>query len=66
MKHIGRTELLPKAPKDYYEMAVEHFMRVNECDRSVFDRHKKEAFDKLHERFWHEWKIDFGEYLNMF
>ena len=66
VKHIGRTELLPPTPKDYYEMAVEHFMRVNECDRSVFDRHKKEAFVKWHERSRHEWKIDFGEYQDMF
>jgi hypothetical protein len=66
VKHLGRTKQISISNLDYYKMAVEHFMKVNACNRNVFEKHKKDMFTKWHERSQHEWEIDFGEYQNLF
>jgi hypothetical protein len=48
-----------------YEKAVEHFMKVNDCDRSIFERHKEDAFRKWGKRSKDEWTADLGQYKSM-
>ena len=48
-----------------YEKAVEHFMKVNECDRRTFERHREDAFRKWGKRSKHEWTVDLGQYKSM-
>ena len=62
VKHIGLAGILASQGKLNYEKVIEHFMKVNNCDRRMFEAHKKRAFEKWHERSQHQWKIDFGEY----
>lgn len=65
VKHLGRTENISTPNKDFYEIAVEHFMKVNRCSREVFEEHKEQAYVKWEERGQHKWKIDFGKYKNL-
>ena len=45
-----------------YEKVVEHFMKVNNCDRDTFEKHEEKAFEHWRKRSSHEWQVDFGEY----
>lgn len=65
VKHLYRTQQISTPSLDYYKMAVEHFMKVNACNRNVFEKHKRDMFTKWHKRSQYEWEIDFGEYQNL-
>jgi len=65
VKHIGLAGILASQGKLNYEKVIEHFMKVNKCDRRTFEVHKKKAFEKYHERSQFQWKIDLGEYRNV-
>lgn len=62
VKHIGLAGILASEGKLDYEKVVEHFMDVNNCDRRIFEEHKKRAFDEWRKRSQHEWHVDLGEY----
>ena len=62
VKHIGLTGILASEGKLDYEKVIEHFMKVNNCDRRTFEEHKKRAFDEWRKRSQHEWHVDLGEY----
>ena len=62
VKHIGRTEGLAKKGKLDYEIYVKHFMKVNNCDRSTFEKHRNAAFKEWEERRKYTWNMDFGRY----
>lgn len=62
IKHIGLAEIMADQGRLNYDNIVKHFMKVNNCDRIIFEKHKQEAFKKWEERSKHEWEIDLGEY----
>ena len=62
IKHIGLAQILASQGRLDYEKIVEHFMKVNECDRKSFEEYKNQAFSQWRERSRHEWKVDLGEY----
>jgi hypothetical protein len=61
VKHIGLVGILARKGQLDYEKVVEHFMKVNECERSTFEEHKKETFEQWAERSRHGWQVDLGE-----
>lgn len=65
VKHIGLAGILASEGKLSYEKVVEHFMRVNNCDRGTFEEQKKRAFEEWRERSQHQWHIDLGEYKDV-
>ena len=66
VKHIGLAGILASEGKLDFETVIQHFIKVNKCDRDTFEHHKKEAFDKWRARSQHKWKIDLGEYKLLF
>lgn len=65
VKHIGLAGILANAGKLDYEKVVEHFIKVNNCNRDTFEKHKEKAFDDWRERSSHEWHVDLREYKNI-
>lgn len=62
VKHIGRASILAKEGKLNHLKVVEHFIKVNNCDFSTFEKHREEAFNKWAERSQSEWIVDIGDY----
>ncbi len=58
VKHLGRAGLLAAEGKLDYEKVVQHYMRVNACDRQTFEVHKTAAFRKWRERSRTGWTVD--------
>src|SRR2546423_2395115 len=50
VKHIGLAGVLAARGELDYESVIEHFRRVNDCDRQTFDDHLDRAFDMWRER----------------
>jgi len=65
VKHIGLAGILASQGKLDYEEVVQHFMRVNNCDRKTFEKHKENAFDEWARRSKHKWQVDLGECKGM-
>lgn len=65
VKHIGLAGILASEGKLDYEKVIEHFMRVNNCDRATFEEHCERAFDEWRRRSKHQWQVDLGEYTDM-
>lgn len=62
VKHIGLAGILAGKGKLDYEKVVEHFCKVNKCNRKEFKEHKSNAFEIWRKRSKHQWKQDFGKY----
>lgn len=62
VKHLFHTGGLAAEGKLDYELVVQHFMRVNGCDRREFEAHREQAFELYDERSQHEWRVEWGEY----
>lgn len=62
VKHMGLAAILASEGKLDYERVVEHFMKVNGCDRKAFEEHRTKAFDQWRERSQYEWNVNLGEY----
>jgi hypothetical protein len=62
IKHIGLVGILAGRNQLDYDKLIEHFLKVNNCNRDDFDIHLNEASKIWMERSRHEWKIDFGDY----
>jgi hypothetical protein len=58
VKHLGRAGILAAEGKLDYEKVVEHYMRVNGCDRQAFEEHRATAFRQWRERSRVEWAVD--------
>jgi hypothetical protein len=65
VKHIGLAGILADQGKLDYDAVVEHFMKVNDCNRKVFEQHKIEAFAQWRERSQHQWTVDLGEFKSI-
>ena len=64
VKHIGLAGIHASEGKISYENLIKHFMKVNNCDRDVVEKHQAEAFKKFEVRSHFEWQIDLTEYQN--
>ena len=65
VKHLGLATILASEGKLDMDKVIEHFMKVNNCKRKVFEEHEKKAFDEWRKRSQHKWRIDFGRYKNV-
>lgn len=61
IKHIGLAGILASKGELDFEKLIKHFMKVNNCDRLTFIKHKNEAFKTWEERSKYEWQIDLGK-----
>lgn len=65
IKHIGLSGILASEGKLDMDRIIEHFMKVNDCDRKAFEQHEREAFSDWKKRSSHDWKVVLGEYEKM-
>ncbi len=65
VKHIGLAGILASEGKLDYDKVIEHFMKVNNCNKNAFEKHREEAFAKWREHSEHEWHVDLGEYKDV-
>ena len=65
VKHIGLAGVRARQGKLDFERVIGHFMRVNECDRLVFEDHHCQAREQWRERSQHPWRVNLGEYESM-
>lgn len=63
VKHIGHAGIQANKGKLDYEKLVKHFIKVNNCDRETFEKHKKQAFKKFEERSRYEWTLNLRSLL---
>jgi len=62
VKHFGLANILAAEGKLNLEEVVEHFLKVNECDRGAFESHADQAAAKWRERSQYDWKVELGEF----
>ena len=62
VKHIGYAGILAQQGKLDFEKVIDHFMKVNNCDKTTFKAFHEEAFAQWRERSLHQWKVDLGDY----
>lgn len=65
VKHLGLAQILAAEGKLDDESVVQHFLRVNACDRDTFAAHAQRAFAQWRERSQHAWTVDFGAYRDL-
>ena len=65
VKHIGYAGILAQRGQLDFEKVVEHFMRVNQCTREVYEEHYRTAFAEWNERNMLLWEADWGEYQHL-
>jgi hypothetical protein len=61
VKHIGFTGLKSDKNKIPIERYIKHFMKVNVCDRSIFNAHYKKVLRIWEKRSRFEWTLDLGK-----
>jgi 5-methylcytosine-specific restriction endonuclease McrA len=65
VKHIGLAGILSDRGELDFDDVIKHFLKVNECKRSTFDKHNDEAFEIWRKRSLLEWTVDLGEYSKL-
>lgn len=65
IKHLGLAGILAEKGKLDYDRLVDHFMKVNACNRKEFLKHKEKMFHQWKKRSQHEWIVDLGEYQKL-
>ena len=65
VKHIGLAGILARRGELDYEKVIEHFMKVNNCDRIAFENHFDDAREQWIERSGHNWRVDLGDYAGI-
>ncbi len=65
IKHIGFAGIQALKGLLDIDKLIEHFMKINKCDKKEFKRYKKEAFKQWKERSKYKWHVDLGEYKNI-
>ncbi|KKQ37909.1 MAG: hypothetical protein US53_C0006G0003 [Candidatus Woesebacteria bacterium GW2011_GWA1_37_7] len=58
VKHVGLAGIQASEGKLNFENLVKHFMKVNNCDRVTFEKHRDKAFNKFEERSRYDWSLD--------
>jgi hypothetical protein len=64
-KHLMHAAGLASEGKLDYGRVVQHFMRVNGCDRRTFEEHRERALQEFQRRSEQEWRVDLGEYEHL-
>jgi len=64
VKHIGLAGIRASDGKLNYEKLINHFMKINNCNREVFEKHQIKAFKKFEERSRYEWQLDLNNLIN--
>ena len=49
-----------------YDKVIEHFIKVNNCNRETFDKYKDDVANKWAERSARTWTQDFGDYRELY
>ena len=65
VKHLGLAGILAQEGKLDYERVIQHFLKVNQCTREEFERHKAGAFEQWNERNRFSWKANWGAYASL-
>jgi hypothetical protein len=65
VKHIGLASILAHEGRLDYGQVIEHFQRVNSCDRDTFMTRSDEAWVQWRERNNHSWTTDLGSYASL-
>ena len=65
VKHIGLAGIHASKGILDYEQVVDHFLKVNECSRDVFEQHKKQAFEQWRVRSQYQWEVNLGAYESL-
>ena len=65
VKHIGLAGILADEGKLDYDAVIEHFIRVNGCDKKGFLEHREKAFEIWEKRSKYNWTIDLGQFRNL-
>jgi hypothetical protein len=65
VKHIGLASILASEGKLDMKRVVDHFMRVNSCDRAVYRQHRLAAFQEWRRRSQEQWTVELGEYAGL-
>lgn len=62
VKHIGLAQLEGHRGNLEFEKVIEHFMKVNSCDRETFKKNCDEAFALFEKRCQHQWKVEINNH----
>jgi hypothetical protein len=62
VKHIGFAGINESRGGAPMVAVIAHFCRVNNVDRTVFQKHYEEELEKYEERSRYEWIMDLGKY----
>lgn len=65
VKHIGFSGILAARGRLDYEQVIEHFQRVNQCDRQTFEIRLRQASAQWRARNQFEWTTDLGNYSSL-
>jgi len=62
IKHAGFSMHTEQGRRQFdRNKLIAHFCKVNDCERTDFMKHEKEAFRIYRERSEHQWRVDLGE-----
>lgn len=62
VKHIGLAGIRASEGQLDFEEIIQHFIKVNNCNRKTFESYRNEAFRIWEERSKHQWQIQLGEF----
>ena len=65
IKHLGYAGIVVAEGWVSYRSLIKHFMKVNNCDKKIFEEHTGKAFKTWSERSRYKWHVDFGKYKNI-
>jgi hypothetical protein len=59
VKHIGFASL--RGGTAINERLIKHFMKINKCDRTVFQKHLKSKIETFENQSKYEWELDLSK-----
>jgi len=62
VKHIGLADILSSKGELDFDKVVNHFIRINNCTKNIFEKYREEAFKKWRERNQYKWELNLGGY----
>ncbi len=65
IKHIGFANIQASRRLLDMDKLIEHFMKVNNVDRKIFNKHYEESFKIWRERSGHKWTTHLAEWSNL-
>jgi hypothetical protein len=65
VKHIGFAGVQAGKGEIDYEIVVQHFMKVNKCNREDFDQYRIQVIKQWQIRSKYQWEVNLGSYENL-